>query len=60
MKTGGGGGGGIFYYPVLPSTAISGSIAQPGKTRVFPPGFSRAVNTLPTLVKPEWLFVYIN
>ena len=32
--------GKISYYPVLPSTAISGSIAQPGKTRVFPPGFS--------------------
>ena len=42
--------GKISYYPVLPSTAISWSIAQPGKTRVFPPGFSRAVNTLPTLL----------
>ena len=38
--------GKISYYPVLPSTAISGSIAQPGKTQVF---FSWAVNTLPTL-----------
>ena len=34
---------------LLPSIAISGSIAHPGKTRVFPPGFSRVVNTLPTL-----------
>ena len=41
--------GKISYYPVLPSTAISGSIAQPGKTWVLPHGFSRAVRTLPTL-----------
>ena len=34
MKT----GGKISVYPVLPSTAISGSIAQPGKTRAFPGG----------------------
>jgi hypothetical protein len=26
-----------------------GSIAKPGKTRVFPPWFSRTVNTFPTL-----------
>ena len=42
-------GGKISFCQVLPSTAISGSIAQPAKTRVFPLGFSRAVNTLPTL-----------
>ena len=34
---------------LLPSTAISVIIAQPGKTRFFPPRFSRAVNTLPNL-----------
>ena len=45
--------GKISYYPVLPSTAISGSIAQPRKTRVFPPGFSRAVNILPTLMERQ-------
>ena len=46
---------------ILPSIVISGSIAQPGKTRVFPPGFSRAVNTLPTLELSEytyWLLLF--
>ena len=31
--------GKMSYYPVLPSTAISKSIAQPGKTQVLPPRF---------------------
>ena len=41
--------GKLSYYPVSPSSAISVIIAKPGKSQVFPPGFSRAVNTLPTL-----------
>ena len=40
---------------LLPSIAISGSNAQPGKPRVFPPGFSWAVNNLPTLTTNDFV-----
>ena len=48
-------GGKISYYPVLPFLGVLPSRLKPGG--IVPPGFSQAVNTLPTLVieRPAFL-----